>query len=281
MSSTPSSSTFFFKRVGRVAQQQLNGVAISHDRIDCKAFLDWQVVAKETFDEVGKRWVSWGSSLGFNLMQVVVMKAPIDLFDQLRGCLQVDLSGMDIHMAHIGGQPWKPGVDILSVPIPGQQPVNRKGVSQVVDAGAGELAVTDSALPQQVLEGLIDGAGVQAAGSLVEEERGVGRAWRHLQPFAQVLLQGLGRWKCSGAPNEPFGTCLRRCRGVARRCGSPPGSRPRPPRSGSPCCREAPEESGRCEAEGSSAAAVWRRPPGAPGSQSGCRYRVGEPRARG
>ena len=54
---------------------------------------------------------------------------------------------MDIHVAHIGGQPGKPGIDILSVPIPGQQPVNRKGVSQVVDARAGVLAVTDSALP--------------------------------------------------------------------------------------------------------------------------------------
>jgi len=72
---------------------------------------------------------SWGSSLGFNPMQVVVMKAPVDLLDQLRGSPQVDLSGMEIHMAHIGGQPGEPGVEILSVPIPGQQPVNRKGVS--------------------------------------------------------------------------------------------------------------------------------------------------------
>jgi hypothetical protein len=114
--------------------------------------------------------------LGFNLIQVVVMKALVDLGDELRCCLQVDLSGVDIHMAHIGGQPWKPGVEILSVPIPGQQPLNRKCVSQVVDAGAGELAVTDPALPQQIAEDLVDGARRQAAGSLIEEERGVGRA---------------------------------------------------------------------------------------------------------
>jgi hypothetical protein len=53
-------------------------------------------------------------------MQVVVMKAPVNLLDQLRGSPQVDLSGMEIHMAHIGGQPGEPGVEILSVPIPGQ-----------------------------------------------------------------------------------------------------------------------------------------------------------------
>jgi hypothetical protein len=89
---------------------------------------------------------SWGSSLGFNPMQVVVMKAPVDLLDELWGSPQVDLSGMEIHMAHIGGQPGESGVEILSVPIPGQQPVNCKGVSQVMDAGAGVLVVTDPAL---------------------------------------------------------------------------------------------------------------------------------------
>jgi len=76
------------------------------------------------------------------------MKAPIDLLDQLRCSLQVDLSGMDIHVAHIGCQPRKSCVDILTVPIPGQQSVNRKSVSEVVDAGAGVLAVMDTAVPE-------------------------------------------------------------------------------------------------------------------------------------
>jgi len=31
------------------------------------------------------------------------MKAPIDLFDQFGCSLQVDLSGMDIYVAHMGG----------------------------------------------------------------------------------------------------------------------------------------------------------------------------------
>jgi hypothetical protein len=87
------------------------------------------------------------------------MKALVDLFDQLWGGLQVDLSGMEIHMAHISGQPGEAGVDILSVPIPGQQSMNCKGVSQVVDAGAGVLGVMNPAPSQQVLEGLVDGTG--------------------------------------------------------------------------------------------------------------------------
>jgi len=118
------------------------------------------------------------------------MKAPMDLFYQFRCGAQVDLSRMDIHMAHIGCEPRKPCVDILSVPIPGQESMNREGVPDVVYSGASVLAVMDIALPQQMPEGLIDGAVVQSAGSLVEKQRGVGRAWPHLQPFAHVLLKG-------------------------------------------------------------------------------------------
>lgn len=92
------------------------------------------------------------------------MKAAIDLCDQLWCSPQIDLSGMDIHVAHIGRQPRKPCVDILSVPIPGKESMNREGVPEVVDAGAGVFAVMDTALSHQVPEGLIDGTVVQAAG---------------------------------------------------------------------------------------------------------------------
>ena len=128
------------------------------------------------------------------------MKAVIDLFYQFRCGAQVDLSGMDIHMAHIGCEPWKPCVHILSVPIPGQESMNREGVPDVVDAGAGVPAVMDTALSQQMPEGLIDGAVVQSAGSLVEKQGGVGRAWPHLQPFAHVLLKGLAGGSAQGHP---------------------------------------------------------------------------------
>ena len=100
----------------------------------------------------------------------MIIKAPIDLFDQFGCRLQVDLSGVDIHVTHIGCQPRQPAVDILPIPIPAQESVNRKGVPEVVDARTGGvLAMLDSALPEQVPEGLIDGWVVQAARSLVEE----------------------------------------------------------------------------------------------------------------
>ena len=128
------------------------------------------------------------------------MKALIYLLYQLRCSSQVDLSGMDIHMAHIGCQPWKSCVDILSVSIPGQESVNRKGVAQVVDARVGVLAVMDIALSQQMPEGLIDSAVVQLAGSLVDKEGRVGRSWCHLQAFMYVLLQSLTGRVTQGHP---------------------------------------------------------------------------------
>ena len=119
------------------------------------------------------------------------MKAPMDLFYQFRCGAQVDLSGMDIHMAHIGCEPRKPCVHILSVPIPCQESMNCEGVPDVVYAGAGMPAVMDIALSQQMPEGLIDRAVMQTAGSLVDKEGRVGRSWRHLQAFTSVLLQSL------------------------------------------------------------------------------------------
>ena len=102
------------------------------------------------------------------------MKAPMDLFYQFRCGAQVDLSGMDIHMAHIGCEPRKPCIDVLSVPIPGQESMNREGVPDVVYSGAGMPAVMDIALSQQLPEGLIDGAVVQTAGSLVDKKGRIG-----------------------------------------------------------------------------------------------------------
>ena len=43
----------FVQRVGGVAQQQLNGIAISHNGIRRKAFLNRQIVAKEGLYEIG------------------------------------------------------------------------------------------------------------------------------------------------------------------------------------------------------------------------------------
>lgn len=128
------------------------------------------------------------------------MKAPMDLFDQFRCGAQVDLRGMDIHMAHIGCKPRKPCVHILSVPIPSQESMNCEGVPDVVYSGAGVLVVMDSALPQQMPEALIDRAVVQTAGSLVDKERRVGRSWCHLQAFTHVVLQSSAGGFTQGHP---------------------------------------------------------------------------------
>jgi len=136
----------------------------------------------------------------FDLIQVVGIKAPVDLFDQLGGRLHVDVRGVDIDMAHIGCQVRKPGVNIVSVSIPGQQPVNRKGMSEVVDAGAGVCAVMDTALPEHMPEGLINGRLVQGSGSLVDEERRVGRAWPYLQACVHVSLKGSAGRRAQGRP---------------------------------------------------------------------------------
>lgn len=137
-------------------------------------------------------------------MKVVFMKAAIDLFDQFRCSLKVYLSGMNIHVTHIGCQPWEPGVDILTVPIPSKQPVNSKSVAKVVHAWATVFAVTNSALPHQVAGGLIDGALMETARSLVEEEGGVGRAGSHLQALAHVSCKGSAGGIAQGDPTVLF-----------------------------------------------------------------------------
>ena len=48
----------------------------------------------------------------------------------------------------------------------------------------------------------MDGAGGQTAGSLVEEEWGVGRAGPHLQPLVQVLLQRPAGGSAQGYPTS-------------------------------------------------------------------------------
>ena len=69
------------------------------------------------------------------------VEAPVDLFDQLRSGSQIDLSRGHTYMAHVGGKPGKPRVYILAVSIPSQEPVNGKGMPQVMDTRAGPSVV--------------------------------------------------------------------------------------------------------------------------------------------
>ena len=90
------------------------------------------------------------------MFQVMVVKPTVDFAEQLGGGAQVDLSRTDIDVPHIGSQRRETGIDIGSVPIPGQQAVNGKGVSHVVDAGAVALVVNDAASLQQALKGVVN-----------------------------------------------------------------------------------------------------------------------------
>ena len=63
------------------------------------------------------------------MFEVMVVKATLDFAEQLGGGAQVDLSGTDIDVAHIGSQRREAGIDILAVPIPGQQAVHSKGMA--------------------------------------------------------------------------------------------------------------------------------------------------------
>ena len=124
---------------------------------------------------------------GFDVLQVVLMEAPLDVFDQLGRRMQVDLCGLDVHVAHVGSQPRQAGVDIRAVPVPGQKPVNREGVTQVVEAWSSGRVVRNSAALQQASEGWIDGRLMQRAAALVEEERRVQRAGLPAQASVHLL----------------------------------------------------------------------------------------------
>ena len=64
------------------------------------------------------------------------MELLVDFAAQLRCGAKINMRGTDIDVPHVGGQRGEPGVDILTVPIPGQQPMHGEGVSQIMDARA-------------------------------------------------------------------------------------------------------------------------------------------------
>jgi hypothetical protein len=81
-------------------------------------------------------------------MQVVIVEPLIYLFEQFSGGLQIDARGTDIYMTHIGGKSGQPGVDIVSLPVPGKQPVYSEGVPQIMDTRPSALIVRDVAFLQ-------------------------------------------------------------------------------------------------------------------------------------
>lgn len=81
-------------------------------------------------------------------MQVIIVEPLIYLFEQFGGGLQIDVRGTDIYMTHIGGKSGQSGVDIVSLPVPGKQPVYSEGVPQIMDMRPRALVVRDVAFLQ-------------------------------------------------------------------------------------------------------------------------------------
>lgn len=84
------------------------------------------------------------------------MEPAIDFTEKLGGWLQVDLGRTDVHVPHVRSQGWKAGIDIFSVAIPGQEPMDRERVAKIMNARSGAAAPRDAALLQQVHERLTD-----------------------------------------------------------------------------------------------------------------------------
>ena len=68
------------------------------------------------------------------MLEVVIVEPAVHFAQEFGGGLQVDLGRADVHMAHVSGQRRKPGIDIFTVLIPGQQPMDREGMPNVMDA---------------------------------------------------------------------------------------------------------------------------------------------------
>ena len=81
-------------------------------------------------------------------MQVVIVEALVYLLEQFGSGLQIDVRRTDIDMAHIGGKSGQPGVDIVSVPVPGKQPVYGEAMPQIMDTRSSAFVVRDIAFLQ-------------------------------------------------------------------------------------------------------------------------------------
>ena len=76
-------------------------------------------------------------SLRFDALQIVAVETLIDLLQQFRGGVQIDLRGLNVHVPEVCGQPGESGVYVL--PVAG--PRTRGGKRQTCAAYA-ELGVS-------------------------------------------------------------------------------------------------------------------------------------------
>jgi len=83
------------------------------------------------------------------MAEEVVVEAAVDFAKQFGRWLQVDLGGTDVHVAHIRRQCWQTRIDVLAIPVPGQEPVNRERMTHVMDTGTLATVVHNATLSQE------------------------------------------------------------------------------------------------------------------------------------
>ena len=114
-----------------------------------------------------------GPSLRFDVLQVMAVETLIDLLQQLRGRVEIDLRRLNVHVPQVSSQPGQPRVDVLAVAVPRQQAMNGKRVPQIVNSRAGVPVMGNPALAQELPKGGMDGWVAQAAAAPVQEQRRV------------------------------------------------------------------------------------------------------------
>ena len=100
----------------------------------------------------------------------MVMEPAVNFSKQLRCGTQVNLGGGNFHVAQVGGERGEPGVDVLPITIPGQQPMNCEGMPQIVDTRDGALVARNPAVAQQLMESSVDCGVAQTLLSLIEKQ---------------------------------------------------------------------------------------------------------------
>ncbi len=74
-------------------------------------------------------------------------------------------------MTHVGGERGEPSVDVLPITIPGQQPMNCEGMSQIVNSRDGVVVARNPTVAQQLMECIAYRGVAQMLLSLIQKQR--------------------------------------------------------------------------------------------------------------
>ena len=123
-----------------------------------------------------------------HLPKDVFGKAFAGLVQQLRSHREVELGAGDVNVAQIGRQQRQQSLDILTFSVPRSQPMDRRGVPQIMEARLipGAIFATDAGPVREPPEGALDEARGIRAPSLRNKKWGI-TALRVPMPFFSAL----------------------------------------------------------------------------------------------